>query len=413
MLVVVTNMMKVKIKKKGDFMSISKIRFKGYDNSLERKTIGDITTSFSGGTPKSSNKAYYEGNIPFIRSGEIKSKQTELFISDEALKNSSAKMVEKGDILYALYGATSGEVAISQINGAINQAILAIKPNSGYSSEFIMNYLKKEKDNILEKYLQGGQGNLSAAIVKSVELHLPSQEEQSAIGSFFHTLDDLLASYKDNLTNYQSLKTTMLSKMFPKAGQTVPEIRLDGFEGEWKIKRADEIFKSVSEKNRALLPVLSASQIDGMVLRDEIGIDIKYDEATLNNYKVVKPGQFVIHLRSFQGGFALSKIEGITSPAYTIIDFIDKENHLPAFWNSILTSKEFIKRLETVTYGIRDGKSISFKDFSSLKFIFPNLEEQQAIGSYFSNLDNLIAAHQEKISQLETLKKKLLQEMFI
>ena len=250
--------------------------------------------------------------------------------------------------------------------------------------------------------------------VSQTEFSIPSSnEEQSAIGSLFRTLDDLLASYKDNLANYQSLKATMLSKMFPKAGQTVPEIRLDGFEGEWKIKRADEIFKSVSEKNRALLPVLSASQIDGMVLRDEIGIDIKYDEATLNNYKVVKPGQFVIHLRSFQGGFALSKIEGITSPAYTIIDFIDKENHLPAFWNSILTSKEFIKRLETVTYGIRDGKSISFKDFSSLKFVFPNLEEQQAIGSYFSNLDNLINTYQEKISKLETLKKKLLQDMFI
>lgn len=222
-----------------------KIRFKGYDNSLEKKTIGDITTSFSGGTPKSSNKTYYEGNIPFIRSGEIKLKQTELFISDEALKNSSAKMVEKGDILYALYGATSGEVAISQINGAINQAILAIKPNSGYSSEFIMNYLKKEKDNILEKYLQGGQGNLSAAIVKSIELHLPSQEEQSAIGSLFLTLDELLASYKDNLANYQSLKATMLSKMFPKAGQTAPEIRLDGFEGEWDCLKMAEIFKII------------------------------------------------------------------------------------------------------------------------------------------------------------------------
>ena len=174
--------------------------------------------------------------------------------------------------------------------------------------------------------------------VSQTEFSIPSSnEEQSAIGSLFRTLDDLLASYKDNLANYQSLKATMLSKMFPKAGQTVPEIRLDGFEGEWKIKRADEIFKSVSEKNRALLPVLSASQIDGMVLRDEIGIDIKYDEATLNNYKVVKPGQFVIHLRSFQGGFALSKLEGITSPAYTIIDFINKENHLPGFWNPILT----------------------------------------------------------------------------
>lgn len=250
--------------------------------------------------------------------------------------------------------------------------------------------------------------------VSQTEFSIPtSNEEQSAIGSLFCTLDDLLASYKDNLANYQSLKATMLSKMFPKAGQTVPEIRLDGFEGEWENKRADEIFKSVSEKNRALLPVLSASQIDGMVLRDEIGIDIKYDEATLNNYKLVKPGQFVIHLRSFQGGFALSKLEGITSPAYTIIDFIDKVNNLPDFWNSILTSRDFIKRLETVTYGIRDGKSISFKDFSSLKFVFPEFKEQQAIGSYFSNLDNLINSHQEKISQLETLKKKLLQDMFI
>ena len=250
--------------------------------------------------------------------------------------------------------------------------------------------------------------------VSQTEFSIPtSNDEQSAIGSLFRTLDDLLASYKDNFANYQSLKATMLSKMFPKAGQTVPEIRLDGFEGEWTKKRADEIFKSVSEKNRASLPVLSASQIDGMVLRDEIGIDIKYDEAALNNYKVVKPGQFVIHLRSFQGGFALSKLEGITSPAYTIIDFIDKKNNIPDFWNSILTSRDFIKRLETVTYGIRDGKSISFKDFSSLKFAYPSLEEQQAIGTYFSNLDNLIAAHQEKISQLETLKKKLLQDMFI
>ena len=251
------------------------------------------------------------------------------------------------------------------------------------------------------------------SVFKEMPIPFPSHSEQSSIGSLFRTLDDLLTSYKDNLANYQSFKATMLSKMFPKAGQTVPEIRLDGFEGEWEISRADDIFKSVSEKNRASLPVLSASQIDGMVLRDEIGIDIKYDEETLNNYKVVKPGQFVIHLRSFQGGFALSKLEGITSPAYTIIDFIDKENHSPDFWNSILTSRNFIKQLETVTYGIRDGKSISFKDFSSLKFVFPNYKEQQAIGTYFSNLDNLINTYQEKISQLETLKKKLLQNMFI
>lgn len=279
------------------------------------------------------------------------------------------------------------------------------------SNEFLIQLLEKQN---YEKYNTGtAQPKLNGDVVKNITLHFPSDEEQFTIGSLFRTLDVLLASYKDNLTNYQSLKATMLSKMFPKAGQTVPEVRLDGFEGEWTIKRADEIFKSVSEKNRALLPVLSASQADGMVLRDEIGIDIKYDEAALNNYKVVKPGQFVIHLRSFQGGFALSKLEGITSPAYTIIDFIDKKNNIPDFWNSILTSRDFIKRLETVTYGIRDGKSISFKDFSSLKFVYPELEEQQAIGAYFANLENVIVAHREKITQLETLKKKLLQDMFI
>ena len=272
-------------------MSISKIRFKGFNTSLERKQIGEITTSFSGGTPKSSNKSYYEGDIPFIRSGEVKSKQTELFISDEALQNSSAKMVSQGDILYALYGATSGEVAISQINGAINQAILAIKPNSGYSSEFIMNYLKKEKNNILEKYLQGGQGNLSAAIVKSIELNLPSLAEQSAIGSLFRTLDDLLSSYKDNLANYQSLKATMLSKMFPKAGHTVPEIRLDGFEGEWeKAKLKDVAHRVQGNDGRMDLPTLTISASGGWMNQiDRFSANIAGKEQ--KNYTLLKKGE--------------------------------------------------------------------------------------------------------------------------
>ena len=329
------------------------------------------------------------------------------------------KFVLRGrSILLAMSGATTGKIAMldSEEEYYQNQRVGYFQNTGEVDYDFISSVLQtKAFTNQLNAVLvAGAQPNISSKEIDSFEFCIPdSIDEQSAIGNLFRTLDDLLASYKDNLANYQSLKATMLSKMFPKAGQTVPEIRLDGFEGEWGIKRADEIFNSVSEKNRASLPVLSASQIDGMVLRDEIGIDIKYDEATLNNYKVVKPGQFVIHLRSFQGGFALSKLEGITSPAYTIIDFIDKVNNLPDFWNSILTSRDFIKRLETVTYGIRDGKSISFKDFSSLKFIFPNFKEQQAISAYFSNLDNLINSYQEKISQLEILKKKLLQDMFI
>lgn len=397
---------------------IPKIRVKNFIEAWTRKKLQNLAP-LRGGFAFKSDKFQNVG-IPIVRISNIGFDGTVGGEFEYYSKLSpDEKFVLKGrSLLLAMSGATTGKIAMldSEEEYYQNQRVGYFQNNGAVDYDFLSSVLQtKAFTNQLNAVLvAGAQPNISSKEIDSFEFCISeSIEEQSAIGSLFRTLDDLLVSYKVNLTNYQSLKATMLSKMFPKAGQTVPEIRLDGFDGEWEIKRADEIFKSVSEKNRALLPVLSASQIDGMVLRDEIGIDIKYDEATLNNYKVVKPGQFVIHLRSFQGGFALSKLEGITSPAYTIIDFIDKENHLPGFWNSILTSKEFIKRLETVTYGIRDGKSISFKDFSSLKFVFPKLEEQQAIGSYFSNLDDLIAAHQEKISQLETLKKKLLQDMFI
>ena len=397
-----------------------KIRFREFVNKWNNYKLGQLGNFKSGIGFPDSQQGGTEG-IPFFKVSDMNNigNETEMrnannYVTQEQIMKNSWKVInETPAIIFAKVGAALmlNRKRLVTRPFLIDNNTMSYSLDESWDKDFGLTLFQTIN---LPKYAQiGALPSYNASDIAMIKVNVPNVQEQSAIGSLFRTLDDLLASYKDNLANYQSLKATMLSKMFPKAGQTVPEIRLDGFEGEWKIKRADEIFKSVSEKNRAFLPVLSASQIDGMVLRDEIGIDIKYDEATLNNYKVVKPGQFVIHLRSFQGGFALSKLEGITSPAYTIIDFIDKENHLPGFWNSILTSKEFIKRLETVTYGIRDGKSISFKDFSSLKFVFPNLEAQQAIGAYFSNLDNLIISYQEKISQLETLKKKLLQDMFI
>lgn len=192
----------------------------------------------------------------------------------------------------------------------------------------------------------------------------------------------------------------------------IPEVRFPGFSEGWEEFRADEIFYPVSDKNHPNLPVLSATQEKGMIYRDEIGIDIKYDEKSTKNYKRVIPGQFVIHLRSFQGGFAFSNIEGITSPAYTVLDFKNKEMHHSLFWRDVLTSNNFIKRLETVTYGIRDGRSISFNDFSMLKFRVPSYSEQLRIGTFFKRLDELIALHQQKINTLIQTKQGFLQKMF-
>lgn len=192
-----------------------KLRFAGFNDEWEKRKLGDITNSFSGGTPSVGNKAYYDGKIPFIRSGEINRNITELFISKDGLNNSSAKLVKKGYILYALYGATSGEVAISKISGAINQAILAIEPLKGYNASLLMYWLRKEKTNIINTYLQGGQGNLSGNIVKELLISIPKKKiEQEKVGKFLSKLDNLITLHQRKLEKLQNLKKAYLNEMF-------------------------------------------------------------------------------------------------------------------------------------------------------------------------------------------------------
>ena len=168
--------------------------------------MGEVSESYSGGTPSVGVKEYYGGQIPFIRSAEINSEITELSLTEGGLKNSSARLVDVEDILYALYGATSGEVGRARLKGAINQAILVIKPHAGYDSEYLAQWLRKSKHSIIETYLQGGQGNLSGTIVKELSVDFPLLKEQQAIGNFFSQLDHLITLHQRklgaiNLTN--------------------------------------------------------------------------------------------------------------------------------------------------------------------------------------------------------------------
>ena len=178
-------------KKKKDFFSKNmfprqgekspQIRFPNHTGPWEQRRLGDVSESYSGGTPTVGVKEYYGGEIPFIRSAEINSDATELFLTEEGLNASSARLVSIGDILYALYGATSGEVGRARLKGAINQAILAIKPHTEYDAEFLAQWLRKSKRSIIETYLQGGQGNLSGTIVKELLVEFPSLQEQQQI----------------------------------------------------------------------------------------------------------------------------------------------------------------------------------------------------------------------------------------
>lgn len=283
--------------------------------------------------------------------------------------------------------------------------------------DFLATLLRSPKIfNELTSLSSGGTAKgVSQKSLSNLKVCVPtSLEEQSAIGSFFRTLDDLMASYTDNLANYQSLKATMLSKMFPKAGQTVPEIRLDGFEGEWeKLKLRDVVHtnpKSELPENFKYIDLESVVGTRINKIREE-----RKESAPSRAQRLAKKGDvFYQTVRPYQKNnylFKLDEIDYVFSTGYAqlrpIFKRCDSDFLLILLQNNRFLSK-VLDRCTGTSY-----PAINVNDLIEILIALPSYEEQQAIGAYFSNLDNLINSHQEKISQLETLKKKLLQDMFI
>lgn len=177
------------------------------------KSMGKACKMFSGGTPDTSKKEFYGGTIPFIRSAEINKSSTELFLTEEGFKNSSAKMVKKGDILIALYGANSGEVALSKIDGAINQAILCLRHET--NNAFVYHYFTHMKNRIISKYIQGCQGNLSGQIIKSVNLYFPKTEEQQKVADCLSKIDTMITAQSNRLEQLKTHKKGLMQGLFP------------------------------------------------------------------------------------------------------------------------------------------------------------------------------------------------------
>ena len=190
----------------------SGIRLPGFEEVLWREvTLGNECNMFSGGTPKAGKDEYYtDGTIPFIRSGEISGTSTELFLTELGYENCSAKMVEVGDILYALYGANSGDCAISKMSGAINQAILCIRPKT-VDKDILYHLLCAHKEKIVSTYLQGGQGNLSAEIIKKLVVSIPADiKYQKAIIEKLGVADNEITLLEQELEAWQQKKKALM-----------------------------------------------------------------------------------------------------------------------------------------------------------------------------------------------------------
>ena len=194
------------------------------------------------------------------------------------------------------------------------------------------------------------------------EIRIPSLNEQQNIGDLLKKMDAILTLHEEKLGQLKALKRGMLQKLFPAQGDVVPVLRHEGFSDNWQREKSKVLFKNISQKGHPELPVLSATQKNGMVFRDDLDMDIKYDPTSLVGYKLVSPGNFIISLRSFQGGFELSDKKGIVSPAYTVFKFNVACDHDLLYWKYFFKSYDFIESLKRVTFGIRDGKSISFTE---------------------------------------------------
>ena len=394
------------------------VRFKAFSAPWFQNQLSEVA-EFSKGRGYSKKDLQSHG-IPIILYGRLYTNYESEISNVETYANLEENSVvsEGGEVIIPASGESADD--ISRASCVIDRGIILggdlniVRPHEYLNSLFIAITLSNgSQQRELSKRAQGKSVvHLHNSDLKAVKLFYPSYEEQSAIGSLFRTLDDLLSSFKDNLANYQSFKASILSKMFPKVGHTAPEIRLDGFEGEWK----SDTFESYLTESRILGDSgLDAKKITvklwgkGVVEKEE-----KYAGSSNTQYYIRKAGQFIYSKLDFQNqafGIVPTELDGYQStldlPTFDVKGIDTK------FLLEYIMRKEFYEYQGLIANGSRKAKRIHPDDFLSMPVRIPSLAEQQAIGGYFSNLDQLITSYWGKITQLDTLKKKLLQDMFI
>lgn len=405
---------------------IPKIRFMNFNDKWNYKTLDEISNSIEYGINAPAKD--FDGNHKYLRITDIDD-ASRLFITEKLSSpdiNFTAGgyenyKLQKNDLLFARTGASVGKTYLyRKTDGKVYYAgfLIRARLHDSYDGNFVFQQTLTDKyKRFIEITSQrSGQPGVNGKEYGEWKIGMTSYDEQTSIGSFFRTLDDLLASYKDNLTNYQSLKATMLSKIFPKTGQTVPEIRLDGFEGEWEVVNLGTLIENYDEiiSGASGFPIATSSR-KGLYLQNDYfeggrtGIDLTLD------FHRVPMGYVTYRHMSDDSIFKFNKnnfeTDVLVSKEYPV--FISNDSSDIDFLLYHLNNSRLFLRFSTMQKLGGTRVRLYYKNFITYKLAVPTLKEQQAIGAYFSNLDNLIAAHQEKISQLETLKKKLLQEMFI
>lgn len=317
-------------------------------------------------------------------------------------------IVEPGDLLFAwagVRGVSFGPCLWDGPRGVLNQHIFRVVPKAGVSKPFLHGLMKHVTPRIegnshgfKSNFVHVQRGNVLNQIV-----HTPPLAEQQKIAAVLTTWDRAIELTEKLIAAKQQRKRALMQQLL------TGRVRLPGFSSRWDIAKTGELFKPVSVKNHPDERVLSVTQDMGVVYRDQMDRKIGMSLDNTGGYKLVRPGDFIISLRSFQGGLEMSRVRGIVSPAYHVIHpvvEIDRD-----FFRHYFKSAEFIARLAVAVIGIRDGKQISFEDFGFMKCRLPPFEEQSAIAAVLNAADREIELHQQKLDALRRQKKGLMQQL--
>ena len=383
------------------------LRFPEFSREWKRHKLSEICSFYSGGTPSSSKKEFYNGNIPFIRSGELHKDKTELFITEDGLNSSAAKLVEIGDLLLALYGATSGDIAISKIKGAINQAILCIRTKQ--NKKFIESVWNKHVERLLQTYLQGGQGNLSADIVKNIPFYFADLEEQDKLANFISLLDERISTQNKIIEDLKKLKSAISKHLFARKDLLETTICLSN------IATLKNGYAFQSSKYNALgkWKILTITNVSGeRYINDEDYNCIINLPNDIQDHQVLKEGDILISLTGNVGRVSLCKNgDYLLNQRVGLLQLAKNVNQ--EFLYQILSSQKFENSMIACGQGAAQ-MNIGKGDVES--YVLPyssNGNNILWVAKILHSYDECIINEMRRLTLLTMQKQYLLTQMFI
>ncbi len=389
------------------------IRFAGFTDAWEQRKLGECAEF----NPKSELPDTFEYvDLESVVGTDILSHRTE---SKSSAPSRAQRLAQKGDVFYQTvrpYQKNNCIFEKDDNNWIFSTGYAQLRPvNDGY---FLLTLL--QNDDFVKLVLDRCTGTSYPAInsndLADIDVSIPiDSKEQHQIGAYFKNLDTLITLHQRKCDALQKFKKSMLQKMFPQNGESVPEIRFAGFTDAWEQRELGEHLIKNNERNKELTisNVESVSNKKGFVKQTEQFEDYSVASSDLSNYYIIRENMFAYNPSRINVGSIAYKEKGddiaVVSPLY--VSFATKNIDDKYLWYWFKTSSFEQQRQVSSEGGVRD--TLSFDKVNSMQIALPSVAEQQQIGSYFRNLDTLITLHQRKLETLQKMKKSLLQKMFV